>query len=214
MCINKVNKKILSLVLSSTIILAHCESTFAITKSEIVMQESIDQIQILKDYGVDTELVKKLLEIAPYITFDEGSNHLKIEITDAELIDIYHYTEKNIIDLHSILNGTYQSPEPIRPIRKTRATRCYISNADLTCGAFAALAVAAEAGPAALMATWTSMSTALGGVIGTGASLVVGALGYSFFVDLAFKITKAIATRKGIAIYLDMAFPPMSVAVE
>lgn len=89
-----------------------------------------------------------------------------------------------------------------------------LSYQDLTAGVFAVLGTAAAAGPAALMAAWTSVSTALAGPLGTVAGISTAVLGSVFFADLAVKITGAIVQGKGVAFYLDWGIPPVKTAIE
>lgn len=94
------------------------------------------------------------------------------------------------------------------------AARFYLSNSDLQAGTFAVLSTAAQAGPAALMAAWTSISTALAGPLGTIAGLGTAILGGAFFADLGLKITGALVQGKGVVFYLDWGIPLVTTAIE
>lgn len=155
----------------------------------------------MKSFGVDTELVKKLFQVARSISFAPDHRTLKINLSSDQLINEYKFTDKQLIDLYNILNGSYQYKSNFKnqeiSLTDRTATRFYISNADLKSGTMAILTTAAEAGPAALMAAWISISTALAGPLGTIAGLSTAVLGSMLFADLALKITGALAQGKG-----------------
>lgn len=89
-----------------------------------------------------------------------------------------------------------------------------MSNAMLMSGAAAALVVAAETSPAALMAAWVTVSSALTGPLGTVAGFSTAVLGSMFFADLAVKITGAVVQNKGVAFYLTWGIPPVETEIE
>lgn len=176
-------------------------------------------INQLNSIGIDTELVTKLLTVSNHIYFNDDQTSLKIDLSDDILIKEYEFTEQQLSDFKAILDGTYQSSAINYNLSEnapmTRAAkRFYLSNSDLQAGTFAVLATAAQAGPAALMAAWTSISTALAGPLGTIAGLGTAILGGAFFADLALKITGALVQGKGVAFYLDWGIPPVTVAIE
>lgn len=168
----------------------------------------------LSEYGIDGNLMMKVLEVSDHIYFNEDGTTLKTDLSDTELHEQYEFTSKQVTDFHAILDGTYQPPTPTAPLFLSRATRFYLSNADLTGGALAILGTAATAGPAALMAAWTGVSSALAGPLGTVAGLATAALGASFFADLAVKIMGALVQGKGVAFYLVWGIPPVKTVIE
>ncbi len=212
---NKKLKKVISVFLSLAMVLLYAQPTFA--KSETppsAPSTNTDYVEVLNEYGLDGDLVGKIMNVSDHIYFNEAKNALRTDLSDKELSAGYGFSDQQISDFHTILDGTYQPPELSKTLPTTRAERFYLSNQDLTGGVFAVLGTAAAAGPAALMATWTSVSSALAGPLGTIAGMAVSALGYAFFVDLAAKIVGAIAQGKGVAFYLDWGFPPVSAKIE
>ena len=194
---NKKLKKVISVFLSLAMVLLYAQPTFA--KSETppsAPSTNTDYVEVLNEYGLDGDLVGKIMNVSDHIYFNEAKNALRTDLSDKELSAGYGFSDQQISDFHTILDGTYQPPELSKTLPTTRAERFYLSNQDLTGGVFAVLGTAAAAGPAALMATWTSVSSALAGPLGTIAGMAVSALGYAFFVDLAAKIVGAIAQGK------------------
>lgn len=90
----------------------------------------------------------------------------------------------------------------------------HISNSDLTVGAAATLTAAAMDGPAALEAAFFAWGAVAGGPIGAAISGAAGLLGATYFVDLATKITGAVAQGKGITWYSKWGFPPITAEIE
>ena len=76
------------------------------------------------------------------------------------------------------------------------------------------MATAAGSSPEALAAAWVGVSTMIGGPVGTIVAGGVALLGIGFFVNLAFKITGALAQGKGVALYLEWGFPPIVPEIE
>lgn len=210
MNINKKIKKVLSVILSFAMIFMFTQPVLA----KDTTQSNEDYSAILNEYGLDGELVEKVLDVSEHIFFNENGTSLVTDLSDNDLSKTYGFTDQQIVDFHSILDGTYQPPELTKTMPSTRANRFYLSNSDLTAGVFAILGTAAAAGPAALMAAWTSISSALAGPLGTIAGMAVSALGYAFFADLALKITGALAQGKGVAFYLEWGFPPVRAEIE
>lgn len=217
----KLWKSFLSLILSIMMIITISLSASAKdTNSPYMDQEAaaLESIYFCKDlneYGLDGDLVMRVLTVSNHIFFTEDETSLRTDLSDAELYDQYGFSKNQVVDFHAILDGTYQPPTPIVPMPSTRAAaRFYLSYQDLTAGVFAVLGTAAAAGPAALMAAWTSVSTALAGPLGTIAGISTAVLGSVFFADLAVKITGAIVQGKGVAFYLDWGIPPVKTAIE
>ncbi|MBS4761200.1 hypothetical protein KG089_00590 [Carnobacteriaceae bacterium zg-ZUI252] len=92
--------------------------------------------------------------------------------------------------------------------------RFYMSNDDLKAGIFAFVGSAASAGPVALMSAWTALTTMTLGPLGTVGSIGAALLGASFFADLALKITGAMNSGKGIALYPKWGWPPFDAIIE
>lgn len=210
MSINRKFKKVLSIVLSFAMAFMFAQPALA----KDITPSNEDYSAILNEYGLDGNLVEKVLDVSEHIFFNENGTSLTTDLSDEDLSETYGFTSQQITDFHAILAGTYQPPEPTKTMPSTRASRYYLSNADLSAGVFAVLGTAAAAGPAALMAAWTSISSALAGPLGTIAGIAVSALGYAFFADLALKITGALAQGKGVAFYLDWGFPPVRAEIE
>lgn len=218
---SKLWKSFLSLILSIMMITTVTLSAFAKdTNSPSMNQEatslaSMDFSKDLNEYGLDGDLVMKVLAVSNHIFFNEDETSLRTDLSDGELYNQYGFSENQVVDFHAILDGTYQPPTPTVHMSSTRAAaRFYLSYQDLTAGVFAVLGTAAAAGPAALMAAWTSVSTALAGPLGTIAGISTAVLGSVFFADLAVKITGAIVQGKGVAFYLDWGIPPVKTAIE
>ncbi len=188
-------------------------------KQDVVLTaDDMNNIQQLDSIGLDGDLIEKLLTVSNHITFRDDQKSLEIDLSDNALMNEYGFTEQQLIDFKAILNGTYQAPSVSADFYTdypaTRAARFYLSNGDLQTGVFAVLATAAQAGPAALMAAWTSISTALAGPLGTIAGMSTAVLGATFFADLGLKITGALVEGKGVAFYLDWGIPPVKTAIE
>lgn len=222
-------KKIISMVLSLSLLFSLSTTVFAaetvqqnttrVHKQGIVLSETDKyNIQQLGSVGLDSDLIEKLLTVANHITFSDDQKALEIDLSDETLSKEYGFTEQQLIDFGAILNGTYQPPNVDAGFYKnysvTRAARFYLSNTDLQAGTFAILATAAQISPAALMAAWTSISTALAGPLGTVAGFTTAVLGSAFFADLALKITGALVQGKGVAFYLDWGIPPVTTVIE
>lgn len=219
-------KKMLSILLAFVMMVSLAVPAFAAEegpryahKEDVVLStDDMNNIQQLDEIGLDGELIEKLLTVSNHITFSDDQKSLEIDLSDNVLMEEYGFTEQQIVDFKAILNGTYQAPSVSTDFYAdypaTRAARFYLSNGDLQAGVFAVLATAAQAGPAALMAAWTSISTALAGPLGTIAGMSTAVLGATFFADLALKITGALVEGKGVAFYLDWGIPPVKTAIE
>lgn len=151
------------------------------------------------------------------------NNRLSIQLDDKELANTYNFTNKQILFLHkNVLNTTFktttnnttaETSKKINSIASAKkSNKCsgfYLSYADLYVGIGSALNVAAGVGPEALAAAFTSLSTMIGGPIGTIVSGSIAVLGIGFFIDLAAKIVGAVAQQKGICFTLQWGFPPL-----
>lgn len=164
-------KKIISLCLIFIMLFSLSTSAFAAgsTNDSLKKMPPID-VQELNDYGLDGELLMKVLEVAPHIVFSDDGTTLATDLSDDTLLDEFNFTDKQLVDFKAILDGTYQPPSaqnssipriPLdtyqsqgqdeSPIVSKAAARFYLSNYDLTAGVFAVLGTAASVGPAALI---------------------------------------------------------------
>lgn len=218
-------KRLLAIFMSCALILSVAPmNVFAmennIHDNDVVLTNNdMENIEQLESFGVDVELVTKLLTVSKYIKFNADQKTLRVDLSDDVLEKEYGFTVTQLKDFNAILAGTYQSSNigvnTTGNIITTRsAARFYLSNNDLQAGTFAVLATAAQAGPAALMAAWTSISTALAGPLGIIVGMSTAVLGSIFFADLALKITGALVQGKGVAFYLDWGIPPVTTAIE
>ncbi len=202
----------------------------AYDQDEIALNEEEQaSINELESQGVDTDLVTKVLEVSHYIEYKADQETLQVNLNDEELMNEYGFSESQVDNFDEVLAGTYQtsddqnideSPASLdtnsqQVTTSSSGTRAgYLSYQQLTAGTFAVLGSAASVGPAALQAAWVSVSSALGGPLGTVAGISTAVLGTMFFADLALKITGAIQQRSGVAFYLDWGIPPVSTAIE
>ncbi|MEH7229254.1 hypothetical protein V7069_12475 [Bacillus safensis] len=218
----------LSLVVASVILISLVSpvvaqaQTLDRSKGAVTLTESEkNSISDLEKSGVDTKLVTKLLEVSNHIHFKKDQKTLSVDLSDDVLMKEYDFTKTQLKDFKAILDGTYNysaSKESIlksNQVAKTSSYRAgYLSNTALKSGTFAVLTVAAQSGPAALMAAWTAVSSALAGPLGTVAGISTAVLGGAFFADLALKITGAMTQGKGVAFYLDWGIPPVKTVIE
>lgn len=193
--------------------------TLDTSKGIVTLTESEkNSIKELEEFGVDAELMTKLLEVSNYIQLNKDGKTLSVDLSDQVLTSEYGFSNTQLEDFKAVLDGTYQSLNSIEyssPVAETYAVRAgYLSNNALTAGVFASLTAAAYVGPAALMAAWTLASTALAGPLGTVAGLSTAVLGGAFFANLAMKITGAVAQGKGVAFYLTWGIPPVKPEIE
>lgn len=212
---NKTSHKIISTSLSVAMLLFTAQPAFAASDTPVDdFTSNISYAETLNEYGLDGNLMEKVMSVLDHIYFDKDNNTLQTDLSDDDLASVYNFTYQQLINFHAILEGTYQPPKLTKTLPETRSTRYYLSYQDLTQGVLAVLGSAAAPGPAALMAAWTGVSSALSGPLGTVASVGVSILGYGFFANLAFKITGAIAQQKGVAFYLDWGVPPVTAEIE
>lgn len=228
----KVLSSYLSIMIVSVFIISLVMPTVAQAQTSDVSMEAVTlsesektSINALEKSGVDTKLMNKLLEVSNYIYFKEDQKTLSVDLSDNVLINEYGFTNEQLKDFKAILNGTYhssnsqphlsESNQLVQPLADSSGYRAgYLSNFSLKSGTFAVLSAAASSGPAALMAAWTGVSTALAGPLGTVAGISTAVLGAAFFADLALKITGALTQGKGVAFYLDWGIPPVKTAIE
>lgn len=85
----------------------------------------------------------------------------------------------------------------------------YISNHDLKAGIATGIATAAAIGPAALQAAFIALGTMLGGPAGTIIGITIAIAGAPSMIELAGRVTFALATGQGIYIRPVASYPPM-----
>ncbi|MFK3940041.1 hypothetical protein ACI2JA_21335 [Alkalihalobacillus sp. NPDC078783] len=202
---------------------ALANSTQDVSKETVVLsEEEKSSIRDLEEFGVDSELMLKVLEVSHHISINADQETLSVALSDEELTNEHSFTETQLQDFKAMLNGTYQAPasqvseaESDQVLAASSGYRAgYLNNFDLKAGTFAVLGSAAAVGPAALMTAWAGVSTLLGGPLGAVAGISTAVLGGAFFADLALKITGALSQGKGVAFYLDWGIPPVKTAIE
>lgn len=172
------------------------------------------QARTLDSAGVDGQLVCKIIEVGRYIKLSQDGKSLRTTLSDNQLRQRYAFSEENLKDFHSVLQGTYTSPtSQLNRIVERSGPRFYISAADLQAGVFGAMTVAAGVGPEALAAAVVALSSAFG-PIGPVLSGGIALLGYGFFAAFAVKILGAVAQNKGLAFYPKWDFPPVRIEIE
>ncbi|MBB5845806.1 hypothetical protein F4555_000602 [Mobiluncus mulieris] len=173
------------------------------------------QARTLDSAGVDGQLVCKIIEVGRHIKPSKDGKHLQTTLSDTQLIQKYAFSEDNLKDFHSVLQGTYTPPvSQLNNIVERSGPRFYISADDLKFGIFATLFTASQVGPEALAAAAVVVSSAIGGPVGAALAGGVALLGIGFFIDLAAKIVGAVAQNKGIAFYPQWGFPPVRIEIE
>ena len=158
-------------------------------------------------------LLNKIATIANYFYFEDET--LQVSLTKEQLINDYGFSEHQYADLQNIMqNAPNLTPKKIFP-GSTRAHvengTLYISNYDISSGAFVALSTAAAAGPAALSAAITTISTAVSGPVGTIVSTISTIIAGPSLTELAGRITHALATGQGIYIKPVASYPPLDI---
>ncbi|WP_282925794.1 hypothetical protein [Helcococcus kunzii] len=191
---------------SSGFVLAHNEE-----KESLYINKNNKELQ---------EVLDVIIRVGNHLIFDEDGQ-LIVNISDQELTQKYNLSFLQLDRLYEIINLKNEKviTKNEEKITLKRAPdnyigRFYLDHISLTTGTLASLGAAAYAGPGALAAAWTALSTAAAGPIGTIGGAISGILGTAFFADLALKIVGAIESGKGIAIYTLWAFPPVQVAIE
>lgn len=126
-------------------------------------------------------------------------------------LEIYKCRLHWVWGLHCLLQ-TYvpESNENVpAPAAYVKNGALYITYDDLCGGAFAALATAASAGPAALAAALTAISTAFSGPVGTIISGILAVAAAPSLTELCGRVIYAIATKQGIYIKPVLAYLPL-----
>ncbi|KAA8720372.1 hypothetical protein [Corynebacterium spheniscorum] len=165
-------------------------------------RESLDKVVAVRDH------------------FYAGENgRLAIDLSDEELKSEYGFTDEELEMLHRDTLGIdiEKTDEEVRAavqgLKQERVYRngtavCFIHD-DLVVGVGVALVAAAEAGPAAIAAAISTVSTLIGGpvagVLGTTLSLA----GFTSLAGMGLYITSAVATGRGVEIGVKADYPPV-----
>lgn len=186
------------------------------SRDYVLTEQEKNAIKEIENVGLDPDFLEKLLTVSNYIEFSKDQKSLVINLSDEILVREYDFTVQQLDVLKTVLSGTYQfsTPSVVAAADEERGIRVYLSYEDLTIGVAAALTAAAQAGPEAIMAAWTYITTATGGPLGSLAGIAVSLLGAAFFADVALKVVGAVAEHKGVAFYIDWGMPPVSVKIE
>lgn len=161
----------------------------------------------------DVEFLNKVASIADYFYLDENDNS-QINLSADELVSDYNFS---ITEARTLLNRLDEQKVDvpsdmiddavISPAAHVESGKLYISNFDLQSGAFAAVATAATAGPAALKAAFITASSVIGGPVGTVISTIMAAIGGPGLIDIAGHITTALVTGEGVYIGVQARYP-------
>lgn len=184
--------------------------------------ENIKYNKTDKIYSTDAKLdnkskeyINKVVSVSKYYYFD--NDRLKISLTKEQLINDYNFTEveydalnKTILNKKIIQKDNFDQ-NLIVPYAHVSNGTLYISNSDLQAGTFAVLATADNAGPAAMAAALTAISTAMSGPVGTVLSAIVTVAAAPSLIELCGRVTWALATNKGIYIKPVFSYPPLEI---
>lgn len=176
--------------------------------------ENVDDVLYLSNVHISAEAesrINKIASIGDTFYFD-ASHRLATSATPSELTSVYGFTESDVQFLEASVLGRYVSDgewNDAAPLLHLDGSRVYISHDDLTIGSFAAVALAANAGPAALSAAITAAASVIGGPVGTALGTIIGFLGGASLATLCGMIVWAVANGKGIYIGLTPQFPPI-----
>lgn len=162
------------------------------------------------------EFIQRVISLGENLQFKDDTGALSVHLTDADLRTRFGFSDNDVNHLRAIVAESARADKDVyeHDYIVRSGARFYISNQDLTAGVFSVLATAAGSSPEALAAAWVGVSTMIGGPVGTIVAGGVALLGIGFFVNLAFKITGALAQGKGVALYLEWGFPPIVPEIE
>lgn len=171
---------------------AHDENSFRITSADIS--------------SADLEFIEKVVEVSEYWYIDQD-NYLRLSLSKQELLSQYGFTNSQYNRLSTIIGKPiYSSDTAIpMPMLHVEGAAVYFDNADL----HALLLGAATAGPAALAAAITALSTAVGGLAGTALGAIVAALSAPSLIEICGKVITAAGTGRGVYIGLQLDYPPI-----
>lgn len=162
------------------------------------------------------EFIQRVISLGDHLQFKDESGALSVNLTDSDLRARFGFNDNDVKYLRAVVVESARADKSIynHDYAARSGARFYISNADLSAGVFAVLATAAASSPEALAAAWVGVSSMIGGPVGTVAAAGVALLGIGFFINLAAKITGALAHGKGVALYADWGFPPIVPEIE
>ena len=195
---------------------ASAETVEQADKTPVWSEEQFDR-SLKEITPEETKQLELISNVGEHIDYDDEGN-LKSDLNDDQLRSDYGFEDKDVSFFHSVLaedESIVQHKENEPKIVTTYDHKLgHVSNSDLKVGAAATLTAAAMEGPAALEAAFFAWGAVVGGPIGAAISGVSGALGAAYFIDLAAKITGAVAQGKGITWYSKWGFPPITAEIE
>lgn len=159
----------------------------------------------------ELDFVCKVAALSEYWEINDD-DCLQLNISQDDLRSKYGYSQEVIDRINNSIVGTYvpESSENVpAPAAYVKNGALYITYDDLCGGAFAALATAASAGPAAMAAALTAISTAFSGPVGTIISGILAVAAAPSLTELCGRVIYAIATKQGIYIKPVLAYPPL-----
>ncbi|MBC3185009.1 hypothetical protein H7347_00150 [Corynebacterium sp. zg-331] len=184
-------------------------------KETVWVEESMKALENISDE--DLQFITKVTSLGEHYRGKENGK-LTIDLTDEEIESEHGFSNEELRQLHGIMNLNQetlnQKKSDQRFISPYDHRIGHIPHKDLTVGAAATLVTAAEAGPAALEAAFIAWNSLQGGPIGTAITGAIVVLGTGFFIDLAAKLTTAVASGRGLTFYGHAGSPPLKVEVE
>lgn len=160
--------------------------------------------------------INKITDVGEYFELSDTGG-LSITLTDEQLAGEFGFTKDEINFLHSSV--LFDTPQAKRIKKSTLAkSKCagglYISYQDFIAGFGAALFAASSISPQALAASFTAISSIVGGPVASVISAGIAVLGAGFFADLAMKIAGAVVQKKGVCIQTQWGFPQRKAAIQ
>lgn len=182
--------------------------TFGILAAEDTAEELTYYSSDLHLTAEDQAFLEKVVSTGEFYYID--NNELKISLAKDELTTLYGYSDSDYSRLMNTVIGTYVPDDDnvIQPNVYIENATLYITNEDLSAGVFAVLVTAAAAGPAAIAAALTALSTMLAGPVGTFIGGLLAALSAPSLLELGVKVTQAVATGRGLYIKPVFSYPP------
>lgn len=167
----------------------------------------------LSDYSLTSEQQRyfdNVVEIGEYFEYDANGN-LVLPVED-DLLRGHGFSQSDINLLRTSIddagNGS-ATQNTVSPMVHVSDGALYISHHDLVSGIAVGVGTAASVGPAALQAALISLGTLLGGPVGSVISTVIAIAGMPSMIELAGRITFALATGQGIYIDPVLSYPPL-----
>lgn len=167
----------------------------------------------LSDYSLSPEqqlYFDNVVAIGEYFEYDTKGN-LTLPVSDA-VLEEQGFTQSDIQLLRTSIEGTGNGNVPqnvVTPKVHVSNGALYISHEDLISGIATGVGVAAAIGPAALQAALISLGTLLGGPVGTVITTVIAIAGAPSMIELAGRITFALATGQGVYVKPVFSYPPL-----